>query len=107
MLFQDSCVVALGITVMVSLFLPPAVDRTGLVQLSVAIPITLNPTSNTTILRIMFFPVRCLNFSSSLRSLGGLSGLSGELFAARIHRRDAENAELTQRVNQIKRLRFS
>src|SRR5713226_8027695 len=30
--------------------------------------------------------------------------LSGELFAARIHRRDAENAELTQRVNQIETL---
>jgi len=36
-----------------------------------------------------------LSFSSSLRSL---CGLCGELFAARIHRRDAENAELTQRV---------
>src|SRR5437870_6351663 len=100
MLFQNSCVVPLGITAMVSFFLPPAVDPPGLVHLSVAIPITLNPTNNKNILRMMFFPIRCLNFSSSLRSLCGLSGLSGELFAARIHRRDAENAELTQRVNQ-------
>jgi hypothetical protein len=30
--------------------------------------------------------------------------LCGELFAARIHRGDAENAELTQRVNHAKAL---
>ena len=43
---------------------------------------------------------------SRLRNLCGLSGLCGELFAARIHRSDAENTGLTPRVNQTRTLPF-
>jgi hypothetical protein len=46
------------------------------------------------------FNMRCVVVMSlfSAQSLRSLR-LCGELFAARIHRRDAEHAEFTQRVN--------
>src|SRR5438309_7561411 len=45
----------------------------------------------------------CLNLAL-LCEISAHSRLGGEPFAAKSHRRDAENAELTQRVNQAKKV---
>src|SRR4030095_1101006 len=85
MLFQNSCVVPLGITAIVSLFFPPLAEEPGREQLSV--PSKVTTIRNRKLFFIWAFPLKVCrsNFSYAFRSRGHRTSQCSELFDLDLH----------------------